>query len=238
MKKRVQIRIFFLIFISLVVSSNIALSQENKIRIVNKGAELKLKPSFDSLTIMELPIGGELLLEERLGEWLKIKLPPNKDGIVQTGYVHLSFVEYLMKQEPQKVKTIDIPLDNKLIQPAQGATYDQWKENISKEQSKIITGIILTTGGAALLIPSIAYTFYNQWPSNISEGRVLSGGGWAIVIIGDVLGIAGVIGGLSLAIPAGSRKRALEEEGKIKGYMTAGIITKFRAFGIQIGASF
>jgi len=70
------------------------LSQEDKsVRVVNKNAVLRTKPSNEGSIIKSLPLGALLEVEEDLEEWLKIKLPPDKDGFVMIGYIHRSFTE-------------------------------------------------------------------------------------------------------------------------------------------------
>jgi hypothetical protein len=40
---------------------------------------------------VKLPWGAVLEIVARRAEWIEIKLPPNPDGIIVTGYVHISF---------------------------------------------------------------------------------------------------------------------------------------------------
>lgn len=70
--------------------------------MIKQGAVLKLKPNEESLTVKNLPLGSVFDVEETLGEWIKIKLPPDKDGIVIIGYIHSSFVTFDIK--PIKAK--------------------------------------------------------------------------------------------------------------------------------------
>jgi len=78
----------------LIFSSTILYAQEGKIRIIKKNAVLRLKPNEESLIIKHLPLGSEFNIVEIMGKWIKINLPPDKDGIVITGYIHKSFVEF------------------------------------------------------------------------------------------------------------------------------------------------
>lgn len=85
--------IFFIGTLSIIIialTTNLY-AQEIKIRVIKQGAVLKLKPNEESLTIKKLPVGALLNSLESIGEWIKIKLPPDKDGIVITGYIHNSF---------------------------------------------------------------------------------------------------------------------------------------------------
>ncbi|MHA1381301.1 MAG: OmpW family outer membrane protein [Candidatus Helarchaeota archaeon] len=81
-------------------------SKELKVRVIIKDAPLRLKPNSDSLIIKRLPLGAELDFVKEMGQWIKIKLPPDKDGIVIEGYIHQSMVERLYEKllEPPKIK--------------------------------------------------------------------------------------------------------------------------------------
>ncbi|MDW7761643.1 MAG: SH3 domain-containing protein [Acidobacteriota bacterium] len=64
-----------------------------QIRIIKSGATLRVQPDFQSLIIRELPVGALLEFDDISGEWVKIKLPPNSDGFVIVGYIHVLYVE-------------------------------------------------------------------------------------------------------------------------------------------------
>lgn len=97
-------------FMIMIFSSTMPLySQKTKIRITKVGAVLKLKPNDESLTIKELPLGSEFNVEEIMKGWIKIKLPADEDGIVITGFIHISFIEltteqHMAEQEKEKIE--------------------------------------------------------------------------------------------------------------------------------------
>jgi hypothetical protein len=63
-----------------------------QVRVIKNNAVLRVESSHESLIIQELPLGAILNVKEKIDEWLKIELPPNKDGFVIVGFIHLSFV--------------------------------------------------------------------------------------------------------------------------------------------------
>jgi hypothetical protein len=65
----------------------------DQVRVIKPNAVLRIKPKNGSPIIKKLPLGALLDVEEELGDWLKIKLPPDEDGFVLTGYLHLPFTE-------------------------------------------------------------------------------------------------------------------------------------------------
>jgi hypothetical protein len=67
----------------------------DKMRIVKSGAVLRIKPDEKSEVIMNLPIGALFDLDERLEDWVKIRIVKNQDGFTIIGYVHVSFIEIL-----------------------------------------------------------------------------------------------------------------------------------------------
>jgi hypothetical protein len=64
-----------------------------QVRVVKEGASLKVEPEQKALSIRNLPLGALLTVEGKVGDWIKIKLPPNNDGIIVMGYIHVSFVK-------------------------------------------------------------------------------------------------------------------------------------------------
>ncbi len=65
----------------------------HQVRVIKKEAVLRLKPKSDSVILRKLPLGALLDVQEQLDDWLKLSLPPDKDGFVVTGYLHESFTE-------------------------------------------------------------------------------------------------------------------------------------------------
>jgi hypothetical protein len=64
-----------------------------QVRVIKEGSVLKLKPDDESLTIKKLPLGSLLDVKAIMEEWVKVKLPPNQDGIVVVGYIRVEDVE-------------------------------------------------------------------------------------------------------------------------------------------------
>lgn len=206
-------------------------SQEAKIRIVKEDAVLRLKPNNESIEIRKLPIGSEFLVEEPLGEWITIKLPPDKDGIIITGYVHNSYVEFSGTQSeaskerekerdkiPQKIEMPEINIDD---------NYSLWKQklDIAKSRKKAgdatsIIGLCVSSLGSLLYFTDLKETkdidisYYTKTTTyeNQNEYLLVSLGGLIISVIGYVT-----------SEPAKDEIRALELEGAKKRYFLAGL---------------
>ena len=68
-------------------------AEYDQVRVIKQNAVLRIKPKNGAVIIKKLPLGALLELEEEIGDWLKITLPPDEDGFVLTGYLHQSFTE-------------------------------------------------------------------------------------------------------------------------------------------------
>jgi len=104
--KRLCFRLFIIISIFLVLTlsaSDGLIAQELKIRVIKEGAELRVQPDSGSTIIRELPLGSTFEYENLINGWFKILLPPDKQGIIISGYVHPSFVE-IEKQQATKTE--------------------------------------------------------------------------------------------------------------------------------------
>jgi len=67
--------------------------EDTSVRVIKKNAVIRIKPSIDGTIIKRLPLGALLEVKEDLEEWLKIMLPPDKNGLVVIGYIQKSSTE-------------------------------------------------------------------------------------------------------------------------------------------------
>lgn len=68
-------------------------TEHNQVRVIKENAVLRIKPKEGTVIIKKLPLGALLDVEEEVGDWLKIALPPDEDGFIMKGYLHRSFTE-------------------------------------------------------------------------------------------------------------------------------------------------
>jgi opacity protein-like surface antigen len=101
--KFIKVSIFVCFSLTMLVFSGVNLySRETKARVIKEEAVLRLDPNTESPRIKILPLGTIIEVEEVVGEWLKVKLPPDERGFVITGYVHRSDVS--LEIEPATAK--------------------------------------------------------------------------------------------------------------------------------------
>ena len=228
----VQLLIFFF--------PNDLFCQTNKVTVTKKDAVLKLKPSNESLTIMELPLGSEFDIVETSGEWIKVRLPPDKDGIVLTGYINSSFLEFRLVSKPLP----NIPrADRESLTSGQTNDYLRWQEKMNSVRSrKSLWSAVAASGGLIFAVSGvITIVDVAKEEEPIDEAlRKLHGDPKVptLVIIGDVFGVVAIIAGLAGQHAASDYEIQLKSEGESKGYLRAGLLPKYRAMGIQFGISF
>ncbi|MFC2164014.1 SH3 domain-containing protein [Acidobacteriota bacterium] len=225
-----------IVFLSLVILFLISTlySQKTNIRVIKEDAALRLKPSNDSLLIKALPLGAILEVEETLGDWVKVKLPPDKDGIVIFGYVHSSFVTFDIKPlASEKAERIDAPL-------RKDDAYTIWQQRLSSAKKKSSTGLIIGIVGAAIFIPSSIALFvdkreelYISYSSVTYQEKPKPG---YLVLAG--VGLTSLVAGMAIHFSGKRSANQLEQEGRKKGYISAGLLPGYNAIGVQIGISF
>jgi hypothetical protein len=66
---------------------------QSQVRVIKTNAVLRIKPKAGAVIIKKLPLGALLVVDEEIGDWLKITLPPDEDEFVLTGYLLKSFTE-------------------------------------------------------------------------------------------------------------------------------------------------
>ena len=98
-------------------------AQTQKVRVVVESAELHLKPDTASQVISTVPLGAILELVLQKGDWYWVKLPPDQDGFVLSGYIHSQDTEVLGEKPTAQLQTAQPPPPprrNSRCRPSQG----------------------------------------------------------------------------------------------------------------------
>jgi len=66
--------------------------------VVAPKANIRLRPNFESQVIQQVQLGDMLQSVGETGEWYRVNLPPDEDGIVISGYIHQSFIEEIVEK--------------------------------------------------------------------------------------------------------------------------------------------
>lgn len=102
---------FVVVFFILVLAFSPLLvqAQTQKVRVVVESAELHLKPNTASQVISTIPLGAILELVLQKGDWYWVKLPPDQDGFVLSGYIHSQDTEVLGEKPTAQSQTAPPP---------------------------------------------------------------------------------------------------------------------------------
>jgi opacity protein-like surface antigen len=127
-----------------------------KITIKVRKANIRLMPSLKSDVIHQLPFGVDLKPLAKSGNWYRVNLPPNPDGIILSGYIHDSIVnetfekQVLAPPEPEEPSESELEILEEEPEPA--------PEPSQEIQSAVRTGktvpIFWIGGGAGYTMPS------------------------------------------------------------------------------------
>lgn len=216
----------------LVLESFNLYSQEMKIRIIKKDAVLRLEANNKSEILKALPLGSEFSMEETIGEWIKIRLLPDEDGIIILGYVHKSFLSFSTTSTPKTIVQPKIPLEKSEPIPSQeiDEDYFTWKDKLELAKGKRSTAGFISWMG---LIVSFGSFIAEQ--KEASENYYYDKTPY---VIGYSTGIAIGIVGIIIGSPAAKEVKQLKREGERKGYVLASLSPRPKGFCLNISYSF
>jgi opacity protein-like surface antigen len=127
-----------------------------KITIKVRKANIRLMPSLKSDVIHQLPFGVDLKPLAKSGNWYRVNLPPNPDGIILSGYIHDSIVnetfekQVLAPPEPEEPPESEFEILEEEPEPA--------PEHSQEIQSAVRTGktvpLFWIGGGSGYTMPS------------------------------------------------------------------------------------
>ncbi len=120
----------------------------DKVSIKVQLANIRLMPSLQSAVIHQVPSGVELKALAKTGNWYRVDLPPNEDGLVLSGYIHHSIVNeiYASVQPVVELEEPEVVPEIKGEDP--GATREPEKEIDLLHQTEK-SGLSLWMGGGA-----------------------------------------------------------------------------------------
>lgn len=75
-----------------------------KIKAISEKGSIRAGPSIKSKITHTVPLGTTFQSVGKAGEWYKVDLLPDKEGIVVSGYIHQIFVEEMIEKVPRVPK--------------------------------------------------------------------------------------------------------------------------------------
>lgn len=97
--KHTKRNILIIVSVMLVVLTSFAGTEKFRIRVSVEKANIRLKPSIDSMIIGQAPLGSTFESDQKIREWFSVTMPPDEDGVVLKGFIHESVVEILPSDE-------------------------------------------------------------------------------------------------------------------------------------------
>lgn len=213
--------------IILIFSTNSLCSQKTKIKIAKEDAVLRLKPNSESMIIETLPVGSKFFVEDTLDEWIKISLPPDKEDIVITGYVHRSFVVF-----EEELITREIVQKNELTAEETYNDIILWRKKLDSAKAKKKLGDILDNIGFAISVLGGVLLYADKkevidesydWETRIQTTTTTYKGKTEYLLF-SIGGIIVSAAGYLVSKPAKNKIRILELEGAMKGYIKVGLV--------------
>ncbi|MBM3285103.1 MAG: SH3 domain-containing protein, partial [Candidatus Aminicenantes bacterium] len=104
-KERLYVRLLALSALVFLLSQSFELyGADLKIKVIVRSANIRLKPSLDSPVIGKGLSGQVFTVIKKIGEWYSINLPPDKEGIVLSGFVHQSVVQEMVEDTGRRAQ--------------------------------------------------------------------------------------------------------------------------------------
>lgn len=149
--------IFFVVFfvLILVISPLWLHAQTQKLRIVVESANLHMEPDWGSQVIRVIPLGTILELEVKEDDWYRIKLPPDRNGYVTSGYIHSQYTEILVEEATVHSQPAVPPPPNKRPVPVYSEPQYQAR-GVTKPQKAFHVKLMGGMGLANLTISDIS----------------------------------------------------------------------------------
>lgn len=238
-------RVVLVLLLFVLVTTTFVFSEVLKIRVIASAANIRLKPTVQSAILLTAPLGAVLDVIRQEESWYFVQLPPNKDGIVVTGFIHQSVVEVIeATNEIKKVeeKLAEQPGEKPIIKNpnlettaslrgkslsekekhflATDSYYSTWRERLdqAKAEQKGVKKWMWIGGGVALVGYVAAPLLAVSSLSETGTGKSQN----TMVTVGMLVGTAGMAlatYGLIRYFSKGRQVGRIMEEGMVKGYI-------------------
>lgn len=145
-----------------------------KVRVLVDNANIRLRADSTTQVVSNVPIGIILESEGIFGEWYRVKLPPNKEGFVVTGYIHQKLVIEILG-ETKEIKEIPKIEKEKPAEPLRPVQKPAVTRGMTSQHKFYLKGI-LGFGIGFEKISSGAYKIYED-DREPEEINIYPGGG-------------------------------------------------------------
>jgi outer membrane protein len=143
MKRALQGTILCLLV--LIVTAGFLAAEENKVRVIVKKANIRLKPAPSSLIIGQASQRTILTVVGKFGDWYRVNFSTDESGEKKSGYIHRSVVRIVVPEDQKKPGLSDRLRVTPPVQPA-----DYSSGSLTNNQVKGM-GITVGYAGSGLL---------------------------------------------------------------------------------------
>lgn len=63
-----------------------------KVQVILESANIRSNPNFESEIVRQIEKGITLLAVGKVGEWYRVDLPPDEEGIIISGFIHQTYI--------------------------------------------------------------------------------------------------------------------------------------------------
>lgn len=74
------------------VAKEVTFDPPRKVQVILESANIRSNPNFESEIVHQIERGLTLLAMGKVGEWYRVDLPPDEEGIIISGFIHQSYI--------------------------------------------------------------------------------------------------------------------------------------------------
>ncbi len=74
------------------VAKEVTFDPPRKVQVILDSANIRSNPNFESEIIHQIEKGLTLLAVGKVGEWFRVDLPPDEEGIIISGFIHQTYI--------------------------------------------------------------------------------------------------------------------------------------------------
>ena len=74
------------------VAKEVTFDPPRKVQAILDSANIRTNPNFESEIVHQIEKGLTLLAVGKIGEWFRVDLPPDEEGIIISGFIHQTYI--------------------------------------------------------------------------------------------------------------------------------------------------
>ena len=74
------------------VAKELTFDPPRKVQVILDSANIRSNPNFESEIVHQIEKGLTLLAVGKVGEWFRVDLPPDEEGIIISGFIHQTYI--------------------------------------------------------------------------------------------------------------------------------------------------